>query len=108
MGQFRPGSNVAMARSTNMSSLMSPRQQPSVCDESGEYQDTQRELRPSYTTEYRTMHSPLASTQNTVRSVSRELVDRDSASANMATRPLDIGFLTEDQKQARDRHEDSL
>jgi hypothetical protein len=51
------------------------------------------------------------------QSVSREQVDRDSASAililirycaNMAMRPSSMGFLTENQKQIRDKHNMNL
>ncbi len=83
-----------MVCSANMSSLTSPRPQPSVCDhdETGHdvYEETQRELRLSYTTEYSTMYSPSASTPSIVRSVSREQVDRELARANMAMRPSDM------------------
>ncbi len=40
--------------------------------------------------------------------MSREQVDRESASANMAMRPSIVGVLTEEQKQARDRHNVNL
>jgi hypothetical protein len=114
MGQYRPGSNGQMVLSANMSSITSPRPQPNVCDETSEYEEMQRELRPAYTAEHRTMYSPSAehrtmyspstSTPSTVRSVSREQVDRESASANMAIQPSIMGSLTDEQKQARDRH----
>ncbi len=95
--------------------MTSPRPQPNVRDETNEYEEMQRELRPAYTAEHRTMYSPSAehrtiyspstSTPSTVRSVSREQVDRESASANMAAmRPSIMGVPTEEQKQARDRH----
>jgi hypothetical protein len=87
-----------------MSSMTSPRPQPNVRDETSEYEEMQRELRPAYTAEHRTMYSPSTSTPSTVRSVSREQVDRESASANMAIQPSIMGSLTDEQKQARDRH----
>jgi hypothetical protein len=90
MGQYRPGSNGPMVRSANMLSLMSPRPQPNVCDETSEYEEMLRELCPA---EYRTIHFPSAATPSTVRSMSREQVNRDSASANMAMRPSIVGFL---------------
>ena len=65
MGQYRPGSNGQVIRSANLSSVMSPRPQPNVRDETSEYEETQRELRPAYTAEYRTMYSPSASTPGT-------------------------------------------
>ncbi len=66
-------------------------------------------LRLLYTTQYRTMNSQLASTLSTVRSVSRaQQVDRESANANMAIKPSIMGILTEEQKQARDRHQESI
>ncbi len=46
MGQYRPGSNGPTVRSANMSSLMSQRPQQNVRDETSEYEDTHRELRP--------------------------------------------------------------
>ena len=114
MGQYRPGSNGPMVCSANMSSMTSPRPQPNVRDETSEYEEMQRELRPAYTAEHRTMYSPLAehrticspstSTPSTVRPVSREQVDQESASANMAMRPSIMAVLTEEEKQARDRH----
>ncbi len=62
-----------------------------------------------YTAEHCTMYSPSASTPSTVRSVAREQVDRKLANANMAMiKPSDMGLLTEEQKQARDRHQESL
>ena len=95
--------------------MTSPRPQPNVHDETSEYEEMQRELRPAYTAEHRTMYSPSAehrtiyspstSTPSTVRSVSREQVDRESASANMAMSPSIMGILTDEQKQARDRHQ---
>ncbi len=85
--------------------LMSQRQQPNVSDETSEYEETQHELRPAYTAEYSTIHSPLASTPSTVRSVSGEQVDWDSASANMTSI---MGFLTDKQKLTRDRHNMNL
>ncbi len=96
-----------MVRSANMSSMMSPRPQPNVRDETSEYEETQR-LRPAYAAEYRTMYSPSASTPSTVRSVSREQLDRDSAGAKMAARPSIMGLLTDEQKQTRDRHNMNL
>jgi hypothetical protein len=53
MGQYRPGSNGLMVRSANMSSMTSPRQQPNFLDETSEYEEMQRELRPAYTAEHR-------------------------------------------------------
>ena len=46
--------------------VRSPRPQPNVRDETSEYEETQPELRPAYTAEYRTIHSPSASTPGTV------------------------------------------
>ena len=108
MGQYRPGVNIPMVRSANMSSMTSPHPQSIVRDETGEYEDVQRDLRQSYTPEYRTMYPQSASTPSTVRSVSRDQMDRDSASANVAMKPSDMGRLTEEQKQARDKHIESM
>ena len=55
--------------------------------------------------QYRNTYSQSASTPSTVRSVSREQGDRDTASANMAIKPSIMGFLTDEQKRARDRHQ---
>ena len=107
MGPYRPGVSTPMVRNPNMSvmsSMTSPRPQSGARDEMGEYEETRRDLRPSYTIEYRNTYSQSASTPSTVRSVSREQGDRDSASANMAIKPSIMGFLTDEQKQARDRH----
>jgi len=108
MGQYRPGVNIPMVRSANMSSMTSPHPQSIVRDETGEYEDVQRDLRQSYTPEYRTMYPQSASTPSTVRSVARDQMDRDSASANVAMKPSDMGRLTEEQKQARDKHIESM
>jgi hypothetical protein len=54
------------------------------------------------------MNSQSVSTPSTVRSVSREQVNRESANANMAMKPSIMGFLTEEQKQARYRHHESI
>jgi hypothetical protein len=108
MGQYRPGCNGPMVRSANMPSMNCPRPQSVNCEEIGDYEEIQRDLRPSYTSEYRTMNSQSASTPSTARSVSKEQVDRELANANMAMRPSIIRHLTEEQKQARDRHQESL
>jgi hypothetical protein len=91
-----------------MTLMTTPRPQAVNREEMGEYKEIQRDLRPMYTAEHRAMYPPLASTLSTVRSVSRELEDRELANANMATKPSDMGLLTEEQKQARDRHKESL
>ncbi len=90
-----------------MSSLTSPRPHPSIQDEMGEYEETKRDLRPLYTPEYCTLFSQLVSTPSTVRLVSREQMDHDLASASMAMKPSDMGYLTEEQEQTTDRHQDS-
>jgi hypothetical protein len=118
MGQYRPGSNGPVVRSANMTLMTSPRQQSVNREEMGEYERIQRDLRPMYTSEYRTMTSQSASTPSTVRSVSREQVDRESANTNMAIKPSIMGLLTQKQKQAerdikaerdiRERHQESL
>jgi hypothetical protein len=74
----------------------------------GEYEEIQRDLCPMYTSEYRTMTSLLASTPSTVGPVSGEQMDRESANAIMAIKPSIMGLLTEEKKQARDRHQESL
>ena len=73
-------------------------------DEMGEYEETLRDLRPSYAPDYSTIYSQSASTPSTVRSVSREQVDRYSASANLVTKPSDMGYLTVEQKTSIDLH----
>jgi hypothetical protein len=60
MGQYRPGSNGPMVRNAKMSSMTNPRPQPNVRDETSEYEEMQRELRPAYIAEHRTMYSPSA------------------------------------------------
>ena len=57
MGPYRPGVSTPMVRNANMSSMTSPRPQSGARDEMGEYEETQRDLRPSFTTEYRNMYS---------------------------------------------------
>ena len=72
MGQYQPGNNSPMVRSANMSSMTSQHLQSVNSEEMGEYEEIQRDLRPLYTSEYRTMNSQSESTQSSVRSVSRE------------------------------------
>ncbi len=46
MGPYRPGVSTPMVRNANMSSMTSPRLQSGARDEMGEYEETQRDLRP--------------------------------------------------------------
>ncbi len=54
--------------------------------------------RPWYIPEYSVKYSQ-SSTRRTFRSVSREQVDNDLASANMALKSSNQGILTEEQKE---------
>jgi hypothetical protein len=74
--------------------------QQNVRDEMGEYEDTQREARLSFTPEYRAMYTQQPSTPSTVRSVSRE--QSDTNTANMAMTPSCQGMLTDEQEKSRD------
>ena len=103
MGQYRSGGSSQMQRSANMSSLQSPRPHSSR-DEMGEYEDMQRDPRNSFIPENRTMFFPQQShsgTPSTVRSIARD--PTDSSTANMATTPSFQGFLTDEQKESRDK-----
>jgi hypothetical protein len=75
MGPYRSSGNSQMFRSANMSSLISPRPQQSIQDETCEYEDMQRGPRLSFTPEFRTMYPQQSSMPSTARSVSREQVD---------------------------------
>ena len=62
MGSYRSGGNSQTYRSANMTSITSPRMQQNVRDEMGEYEDTQRDARLSFTPDFRAMYPQQPST----------------------------------------------
>jgi hypothetical protein len=93
-----------MVCSANMSLLtrLSQSQQSSVCNKMGENEEMQRDTSILCTIEYNAMYLQSSSTPSTVGSVSREQVDSDLASANMAMTWVHImGYLGEEQKCKR-------
>ncbi len=103
MGQYRSGGSSQMQRSANMSSLQSPRPQSSR-DEMSEYEEMQRDPRNSFIPENQTIFSPQQShsgTLSTVRSMARDPID--ASTVNMAITPSYQGYLTDEQKDSRDK-----
>jgi hypothetical protein len=103
MGQYRSGESPQMQRSASMSSLQSPRPQSSR-DEMSEYEDMHRDPRNSFIPENRIMFSPQQSnsgTSSTMRSMTRD--PTGTHTANMEITPLYQGYLTDEQKDSRDK-----
>ena len=71
MGPYRPGVNLPMVHSANMTSMTNSRPQLSVRDGMGEHEEMRIDPHILYTPEYSTIYSRSSSNPSTVRSVSR-------------------------------------